>query len=148
MQSQGSRVLYGIYTHKSLLFKTFQTVFKFLCISLGLIFFTQIISAIDFDGTFYFPVTIFFLVFVFCVLYTTTRNIFPLNVHTVLIRSIRYLRGLVLFYNPGFFILCHKGFLIIIFVPALENIKDVHVFLLQRNVYILKTFGAAYIVIE
>lgn len=72
----------------------------------------------------------FFWVFVFCVLYTTTRNIFPLNVHTVLIRSIRYLRGLVLFYNPGFFILCHKGFLIIIFVPALENIKDVHVFLL------------------
>lgn len=147
MQSQGSRVLYGIYTHKSLLFKTFQTVFKFLCISLGLIFFTQIISAIDFDEH-SISLSQFFLVFVFCVLYTTTRNIFPLNVHTVLIRSIRYLRGLVLFYNPGFFILCHKGFLIIIFVPALENIKDVHVFLLQRNVYILKTFGAAYIVIE
>lgn len=36
--------------------------------------------------------------------------------------------GPFLFYDPGFFILCHEGFLIIIFVPALENIKDVHVF--------------------
>lgn len=133
--------MYGIYTHKSLLFKTFQTVFKLLCISLGLIFSTQIISAIDFDRTFYFPVTIFFFFFgvcVLCFIYNYTKYISIECSHSIDKKHSVFAGPFFLFDNPGFFILCHKGFLIIIFVPALENIKDVHdcILSVEKGLYI------------
>lgn len=80
----------------------------------------------------------FFGVCVLCFIYNYTKYISIECSHSIDKKHSVFAGPFILFDNPGFFILCHKGFLIIIFVPALENIKDVHdcILSVEKGLYI------------